>query len=398
MIPRHRPPFGTLALIATALRSLTGKADLRRIEHAYQHALNIDHAIWLPSARYGITHAIRASLPADGIVACPVFNCGAVFHAASQSNREIQFIDCAKDSFLAETTAAPCRQTAVILSEMFGQRFSADDLQQPLVNEASLRIFDMAMAIPTPADMLRMQKSDVTVISFGLGKSLYAGWGGLALTHSEDIAHTLRQQRAIDLKQTGVLTRAKWNAQLTARTLAHEPRMYKRLREIKQRRSQNPDNEHSGFSQQSHEWHRPPTSLSATKTLENLRDTLAFFAKRMQLSDEYSTQLSGISECLQLPQTAASAMSHYSIRVSGNLRESCRQQLWNNGIDVGSLFPFPLHLCEATNFPNAFRASMEVLNFPLSNQLDRADIRRISDCLKRALQTSVPLSENQRAA
>lgn len=384
--------------MATAGQSLTGKASIRNIEQAFQRALNIDHAIWLPSARYGITHAISTSLPSNGIVACPVFNCGAVFHAAGECNRQVQFIDCAKNSFLAQLTATPQRSTAIILSEMFGQRFSVDDLQQPLAKDAALRIFDMAMAIPRPADMPRMRQSDVAVISFGLGKSLYAGWGGMAFTQCPETARTLRRQRDQDLQHAGLLARLKWNFQLAARTLAHEPLMYKRLREIKQRQPQNPDNKDLDFNRQSHEWHRPPTSLSTSRTLNNLQLAETFSAKRIQLSEEYSHQLRDVAECLRLPPNTGSAMSHYSIRVSAHVRESLRQQLWCSGIDVGSLFPFPHQVCDAADFPNAEQAAQEVLNLPLSNQLSTFDVTQICDCIKHSLQSSANLDNQQHAA
>ena len=368
------------------------------IEQQYQDLLGVEFAIWLPSARYGITRSIQQNVPQEGTVVCPVFNCGAVFHAASECGRPVQFIDCSANSFLVDTSVRPAPYSAVILSEMFGHRFSAEELNQPLVSNAAYRVFDMAMAIPTADDMHRMKDSDVTVLSFGLGKSLYSGWGGMALTHCQQTAIALQKHRDTDLTIGNVAARTKWNAQLIARTLAHEPLVYRKLRELKQRSSHSEAAESSGFSRQSREWHRPPTGLTAALSARNLDSANSYAFQRIQLSAEYANQLSSISNRVQLPQQIDSALSHYSIRIPGDLRESIRQQLWNSGIDVGSLFPFPHHLANAEDFPNAHQASREVMNLPLSNQLTKADVRRICDCLKRELEASCSQPQQRRVA
>ncbi len=353
------------------------------IERLYQTSLNVGNAVWLPSARFGITNSIQLNVPKTGTVVCPAFNCGAVFHAASECGLPVQFADCQQSSFLLDTSTKPVSDSAVILSEMFGQRFSVAELSQPLVSEAACRVFDMAMAIPTPQDMQRMKDADVTVLSFGLGKSLYAGWGGMALTHCRDTATELRRLRNAALRPAGVLSRTKWNAQLIARTAAHQPVIYRQLRELKQRKNGDQNSaEESAFTRQSHEWHRPPTGYSATKSVENWNNTEQFSERRRQLCHEYSRQLGEAAVHIQLPESTHAALSHYSIRIHEHHRIPLRQHLWNNGIDVGTLFPFPEHLCSPSDFPNASSASKEVLNLPLSNQLTTEDVTKICNSIK----------------
>ena len=76
MIPRHRPPFGPLSSLGLSVRSLFGSTNVRDLEEDYARFLNVPHAVWLPSARYGITRAVELVTSSDATVYCPVFNCG----------------------------------------------------------------------------------------------------------------------------------------------------------------------------------------------------------------------------------------------------------------------------------------------------------------------------------
>jgi dTDP-4-amino-4,6-dideoxygalactose transaminase len=105
----------------------------------------------------------------------------------------------------------------------------------------------------------------------------------------------------------------------------------------------------------------------------------------MTLSDEYRKQLRGCSDRLQLPPNDHSALSHFCIRVPSHCREAIRQHLWSQGIDVGTLFPFPQQTCDVEEFPQAARAAAEVLNLPLSTQLSRRTVIGICDALRAAM-------------
>ena len=387
MIPRHRPPFGWTALARTAVRSLFDNGGIDQLERQYEKRLDVRHAVWLPSARYGIARTIQFHMTSDAEIICAAFNCGAVHHAVLECHRNSRFADCAPDSFLMDCSGTVSGRHTVILSEMFGQRCSPQDLDQVQVRDAELRIFDMAMAIPTPADMRRMQRSDVTVLSFGLGKSLYAGWGGMALTQCDDTAAMLLQRRDLDLASASRLSRCRWNTNVVLRTVAHEPILYQQLRSLQQQRNLDKAGHDSLFTIDSHEWHRPPTRLHVTRSLQNLEQSDAFSERRMKLCDAYRKQLCGFSDSLRLPPNGSSALSHFCVRLSSHCREVVRQHLWNHGVDAGTLFPFPHETFRAEEFPQAAQASNEVLNLPLSTQLNRQDVIYICDALKAALDT-----------
>jgi dTDP-4-amino-4,6-dideoxygalactose transaminase len=71
-------------------------------------------------------------------------------------------------------------------------------------------------------------------------------------------------------------------------------------------------------------------------------------------------------------------LSHFTIRVNPAIRQSVRQRLWKNGIDVGTLFPFPSYV-SANDFPNTKNVTSEILNLPLDPRLTFDAIDRISE-------------------
>lgn len=387
MIPRHRPPLGVVRLLATAAQGVFQRATLSRIEARYSELLNSAHVVWIPSARFGITHAIRSHPDRISTVCSSAFNCGAVFHAVRETQCDIRYVDVAAESFLMDTHSTPSPASAVVLSEMFGQRFSDSSLQGPLAADADLRIFDMAMCIPEASDLERMQDHDVTVLSFGLGKSLYAGWGGLAISKSPEMAERLTAARDQRIRQPGRMASLKWDAKVVVRTVAHQPNLYGPLRK---RKSDHGDAVRATFASQafsstSHEWQRGISSLHCALALKNADMAPVWADRRRKIARCYRDRLRDHVSPDLLPPSSNDAGSHFCLRVPAERRDSIRQQLWRDGVDVGTLFPTPTDLCPTASFPNAAAASAEILNIPLSNQLSDASVQHIAKCLKAVL-------------
>lgn len=388
MIPRHRPPFQTRSLCGSLWRSLFASVGPDAIEDCYRRQLDVRHAVWIPSARYGITRTVQKFTADDADVICPAFNCGAVHHAARETGRTVRFADSAPDSFLVDCSVRAGRGHAIILSEMFGHRFSEVELNQPAVRDAAVRIFDLAMGIPTAADMHRMQGADVTVLSFGLGKSLYAGWGGLALTHSNEAAAELRAQRDRDLAGSHIIDRLRWTASVFARTLAHERGVYRYVRTRQLRRTSNQQTNFQSFSPETHEWHRPATSFHVQRCLENMDHSAHWAARRVEIVTAYQQQLRQLVDVVKLPlaESREAALSHYSLRVPAACRDQIRADLWQRGVDAATLFPFPSALCDEVEFPQAARAAQEILNLPVLVSMSDNDVRMVCEAAGSAVE------------
>lgn len=386
MIARHRPPQQLRSLLAALITGKSLRPSLEQIEDRYARLWNVDHVVWIPSARFGITHAVRQHTADLQTVYCAAFNCGAVFHALRETDRDVRYIDTPPDSFLMDTARPPGPRAAVILSEMFGQRFSAAQRSQPLIDNASQRIFDMAMSIPEASDFALLRDQDVAVVSFGLGKSLYAGWGGLAVTASAAMASRLRAERTDSLSAAGRLTSLKHDTKVLARMAAHLPLIYGPLRKrTGSLTASTATFADQPFSRQTHEWHRSVSPLHALLALDNADRAQSWAHQRRTLAARYRTAFADALTPEHLPAESNDALSHFSLRVPAVSRSAIRQQLWHQGIDAATLFPTPIDLCPAAQFPHAHAASASVLNLPLSPQLTEAHIDRIA----RAVRTAV---------
>lgn len=410
MIPRHRPPFGIATLLRTALFG-SGPSHLEQLERQYAEALLVPHAIWIPSARYGICHALRCGTePLDRVV-CPAFTCGVVHQAVRLSGREMILADCSDDDMLLDLrclqqirtppfepdqaasshNGVVSRGCAVVLSEVFGHRFPQSDSQR-LLRRASLRIFDMAMCIPTAGDLERLTDRDVAVVSFGLGKSLYAGWGGMAFTKDAGMAASLREQRHRDLHEHTQISEFRRNALIWLRTLAHSRWLYRLSRRAAERRAA----EHASTAQLSvpsnleslerlsRDWWHTPTPLHLKLAQRNLRRSAAMAAERIDSGRLYRSELrrlcdddrSGRDGWFRLPAENLHALSHFCLRVNPEHRDQLRQHLWQAGIDTAILFPFPEGHCRK-QLPNAAALTNEILGLTLSNGLGQHHIRGI---------------------
>ncbi|MCA9037512.1 MAG: DegT/DnrJ/EryC1/StrS aminotransferase family protein, partial [Planctomycetaceae bacterium] len=395
MIPRHRPSFGMGHLVYQFQLGMF-PAKIEAAEEIWATRLKIPHAIWVPSGRYAICRSLEFATSDECTVYTPAFTCGVVREAVRRSGRRLKLMDSEQNGLLMSGDAdrSATRHDAVILSEVYGLRYSDSDLPTALI-DAGMRIFDMAMSVPTQNDMQRLRKSDVAIVSFGLGKPLYAGWGGLLLTHDQQMANWMRAQRCIDLAPKRLVRSIRQNTELLLRSAAHVPACYGLIRTLQDRlrRGSSPviadgNSADDQLPPMSRDWSHGPTSLHLTLASNLARGTDRIISQRRQLLRSYETLLFPDSS-VPVPEAA---FSHYPIRVPGLHRDALRAELWENGIDTATLFEFPRGE-RPESFPNAHRHSHEILALPLWNSLPVQAIatacRVIRDfCLKNQISIS----------
>ncbi len=406
MIPRHRPPFGIAALIKSVMPGL-GPHRVEQLEQDYADKLNVPHAIWLPSARYGIWQAINFGLGVEDRVYCPAFTCKVVHQAIRRSGRKMILVDCNENDplmdrgFLQQSSTLDClphpaastdghRSTTgygTVLSEVFGYRYIHPE-KRNLLRNATLRIFDMAMCIPTPGDMQRLIDRDVALISFGLGKSLYAGWGGMAFTKDARMADWLREQRYQDMRRNSTVAELRHVSKIWLRTLAHASWLYKLSRRTVESRSlvsaSNSNRKSAQLELLTPEWWQAPTAFHLKLANENLTRSVSFTHDRIEYSNIYRAELDHLTHdaapgkpgWLTLLPDSNDAMSHFCLRVHPSLRDSLRQYLWLKGIDTAVLFPFPEE-ADSNPLRNTYGLTLQIIGLPLSNGLGSHNIRRI---------------------
>jgi dTDP-4-amino-4,6-dideoxygalactose transaminase len=244
----------------------------------------------------------------------------------------------------------------------------------------------MAVTVPNRALLDRLPDGDVALVSFGAGKCMTAGWGAIALTRDRDLASELKSLRDSTLEaETGRL-RLTRSTRILVQTSMYSRLLYGPARRLHDVRSgsarpaalpkrNGPDGPSAGY------WRLPSTRLDRNLIHHNLSGAAAFESKRLADARRYRGNLA-CSTSIRVPPCSDTALSHFTVRVSGDRRNQIRSRLWKAGVDTGTYFPFPPFLSKDV-YPNAHRLACEVLNLPLGEGLDVNDIDRISEVLIR---------------
>ncbi len=253
------------------------------------------------------------------------------------------------------------------------------------------------MCMPEPNDFRRLKKGDAAVLSFGLGKCLYAGWGGLLLTRSPDFAARIRDLRNSLVARETRKTRLRHGLQVFASTAAHNRLLYgtgRGVAEWRNRRARKAPSIATPVAtssdrietELSREWTEPMTPLNRTLALANLRRAAEWRELRRRKAAAYYRCLASTAGLVRGIDGEMLPESHFPIRVAANVRSELRQYLARRGIDTATYFPLPQGLKRA-DFPNAARASDEVILLPLGRCIRKNEIemvaRHVSEGLKR---------------
>jgi len=406
MIPRHSLPFGvgkTLSIIVSPAPNMNSSD----IEKAYANALGVRSAILIPSVRAGIHMAIQAASRPGTIVAGPAYTCHTVHKAMVISGARSRLVDSAPDSFLMShdgINAATEPGCALVLSEVYGIRYDVEMLRSADHKRPGVRILDLAMCIPSPERMKELENGDVALFSFGWGKPMYAGWGGIACFQDLELAGRVREirdqwsaQESFGLRfQSGcsTLLRVAMN-QRCIYGLWHEQHLYRFYNKVfSSLNAQRPSSAAQGATTNTAsdrmvralppEWTRSMTALNRKLALHNLRNSRGNADHRRGQAEIYSRSLveSGI---VRGPGSKALPQSHFPIRLPSALRNTMCDYLRVGGIDTSTLFPLPAGLSRAL-YPHAAEAADEVLTLPMGPTITLEEVRMVSQRVKEGLQ------------
>jgi len=397
MIPRRRPPFG-VGRVIKSIFDCWNRPTVADVEEAYARAYGMPHAVLLPSARAGICWALQATVEAETRVLTPAFTCFVVWEAVVRSGGQIHFIDNQESSFLMDYTRIKQAQVgnyAIVLPEIYGYTYDLSQIARQATTALKVRIVDMAMTVPTAEHFVRLADSDFAVISFGAGKCMYAGWGGMGFTRDAKLASNVRQIRDQSLSRPGMTLVLRRSLRMLALNVMYERFAYGALRKIKdvQRVIKERIHPHPTASSLHLNWEKPPskewflptTYVDRNLMLYNLEQAERYIERRKLLAERYERNLRG-TDGLVCPETSFYTLSHYTVRVKPAVRSLLVNYLLKADIEVSTLFDFPKSLSKL-EFPHANRTASEVLNLPLHTNLCFGDIDRISEsvahgCLK----------------
>jgi dTDP-4-amino-4,6-dideoxygalactose transaminase len=389
MTPWHMPPFG-LGQLLRSTAGLTTWPDLERIEQAYARELKISHAIWFPSGRAGIYWALQAALGSTGTVLCPAYTCRVVHEAVARSGAEYKFIDAAAHGFLLNVEALRPYLTgryALVLSELYGHTYDLAAMAALSKNPPVIRIIDMAMTVPTQQLMARLKENDFGVISFGMGKCLYAGWGGMGFTNDEVLAHKIRRLRDQAVGPANLKLIGRRIVQIWGRTAIHNLGLYGAARWMQKKAlagkapPRHQERKADGLDLTTNGWSAhcaaPSTYLDRQLILYNLQQSQWHAQLRCAQAARYRKNLQDVRGIV-LPEESVFPLSFFTIRLRADVRKQVKEELWRKGISTGTLFA-PERYLPPDQFPNANRLANEILNLPINPTLMDGDIDRICE-------------------
>jgi dTDP-4-amino-4,6-dideoxygalactose transaminase len=383
MIPLHRPSFGFSTVIASMLAG-GERASVSGLEAAYAAFAGMP-AVWLPSARAGISWALRVATNAETTILAPAFTCGVVHDVLAQAGGKIQWFEPDTDELLVSPASFAPHQTgrhALLLCEVYGHTYDLAQLSRPSTATPALRIVDMAMAVPHAALFARLALDDFAVISFGAGKNMYAGWGAMGFTRNPALAREVSKIRDAALSSATFRLAARRALEAGARTIGNQPMIHalaRKLRDMLRRKSsaRAPGARSEAILpaefQRAPEWTLPSTRVDRRLALWNLEQAPAAHAARVKLAGRYQKDLAGATG-IRCPKPGADALSHFTVRLDARIRDAVKARLYAAGINTVTLWAFSARL-NPKEFPRAFGVSSEVLNLPLSpwmteNQVD----------------------------
>lgn len=393
MIPLHRPPFGTGTVIASLLTG-GARSSLERLEATYAAFAGLP-AIWLPSARAGIGWALRSAVNRETRILAPTFTCAVVHDVVAQTGSAIQWFEPDTDNLLVNPASLAPQQLsphALVLCEVYGHTYDLAQLSQQAAAPPVIRIVDMAMAVPHLALFSRLEARDIAVISFGAGKNMYAGWGAMGFARDAALLGEIRKIRDAALVPGTFKLAARRALDAAARTVGNQPLIHAAARKVRAAMHREKPAHQIGLGSaptspmdcaRAPEWTLPSSQVDRALALRNLQHAPVAHAQRVRLAAQYQQQLAG-AVGIRCPPPAGDALSHFTVRVSADIRNEVKERLYAAGINTVTLWAFSARL-SANDFPQAFRASSEVLNLPLSPWMTTTQVDFVCASLKRCV-------------
>jgi dTDP-4-amino-4,6-dideoxygalactose transaminase len=403
MIPRHSLPFG-IAGILSFLFPLSKDPHPRDLEKACEDALGVSDVILLPSVRAGILMTVRSVAQPGAAVVGPAYTCETVHQALALSGARTRLLDSGAGSFLmspGDIGGASEPGWSLVLSELYGIPYDLAMVERACSQRPRLRILDLAMCIPSHERMQTLGAEDVALFSFGWGKPMYAGWGGIACIQDRGLAGVVRDMRdrwtraespgPALRRDASVLLRVLMNKR-SIYGLSHERHLYRILKTFETSESEGRASDASCTIPRSAptrsgalppEWTSPMTGLNRKLALLNLSRSRQDSDTRRDQAETYSRLLveSGVAKG---QESGALPQSHFPLRLPSQIRDEMCDYLRGRGIDTGTLFPFPAGL-RREQYPHTAEASAEVITLPLGPGITLKEVQKVSECVKDGL-------------
>jgi dTDP-4-amino-4,6-dideoxygalactose transaminase len=394
MIPYFRAPISPAKAISALLSPKRAPGTIE-LERAYADAFGVSDAVLLPSNRAGVYMVLKLTAGPDTVITGPAYTCTSVHDAMRLTGARLRYLDTAPNEFLmaAEDLVAAAKvDSCQVLSEIHGIPYNETILRAGPA--PCMRIWDVAQSIPDKARTRRMSPREAAIVSFGMGKCMAAGRGGVALFNNSDLASRVREMRDSLLRKEPWGQSKRDGLMVLAKAIGYRRAVYRfigvylhwtRVRAGRANASSRGEQSCEGRLDwcdvaKRPEWTLPMSALNrklAADSLLRMHDSLAARSRNAEVYYECLKDY-GVVRGIAPP---AWPQSNFPIRIPQPFRPQLQRYLREHGIDSGKLFSFSSAPGLISRFPNALNAAKEILTLPIGEEVSPADVRRICRCV-----------------
>ncbi len=406
-IPRFSPSFSPAELFVVARTLAKSNEDIptiERFEHEFAHYIGFDHAVMVPSARFGFSLLLAGlGLKPDDEVIMPALTYWAIPAMALAMGVRPVFADIGLNTHVLDPESFEARITdktkAVVPTHLFGTPCDMDAINAIAQKHGIKVIEDTAQATGARYKGKRVGGlGDAAYFTFGLTKNMTTLSGAMVATSDADLARYLREQ--MDACTPAPLKNAmKETLTGTAMMVATHPWVYPFTVHpavvLGNRLGKDPIHERFGEAEKRYDsvpaYYRTarPRAVQAAVGLKQLERLEGLNGARIRNGRFLDDQLGNVPG-LMVPEYPEGAEPIYmSFVVHHEDRDALAAALRARGVDttigyMGNCADHPLFPEVRNDCPNASEAFDKLLHIPVHPNLKQKDLNHMVESIRAA--------------
>lgn len=197
--PRHRIDFNLKELLCF-FKNLARPIAIQNFEKDFVNYIQIKNAVYIPSCRWGLYHVLRKlNLGSTDEVLMPAYTFEAMPFAVVACGAKIKYVEPSQNHFNVDINviknATSPKTKVVIVSHLYGQSSDIKKIADFCFEKKFFLIEDCAHACGAEEAGKKLGTfGQVGLFSFGIGKNMNTLGGGMLITNSEALAHSIREE------------------------------------------------------------------------------------------------------------------------------------------------------------------------------------------------------------
>jgi perosamine synthetase len=398
MIPFYRPYYDRSELLAM-LRPGPGRADF---EAAVAAKAGARYTLAFAYGRSVLVAAFKALELTEAEVIIPAYLCQVVARTIVATGNRPRFVDIDPDTYnmnLDQLKQAITPQTRVILAvHMYGYPLDVAAIRSTAGDDRIMIIEDSALAPLHFSSGDNGQGSDLTLFSFGRGKPLTSGEGGMMATNSAALYEKIKTYRDQEMNQRRFKPYTRHWSRLAIDYILFRQGPYALWHQV---RSRSRPGKAAGPRKTTPATppieYLPPdigqvySDIQARLGLVQLGKLDQILAKRRRLAQIYDQELAGLPGIHPAPVIPTATYAYYTIRIPRRNEYSFWQRMLDRGITVDRAYGYalpelkPYRTFAEGTYPCATQVAREVVNLPCYPHLTEVEARHIATCVRECL-------------